>query len=171
MGGLKKIDYFLEKIEEIAIAVALGIASLLNVFQVGARYLFNISFNTFDEISVYLMITVVFIGVVRADALRENISVDILHSFLSKTTAGMLYRISDGLLCAIAFSLAYFTADSVIFSKMIGETSVSSLGVMIWPIMTVMPISFCIVGIRSGLRSFEILDSHKAEQLGTGARI
>ena len=53
MGGLKKIDYFLEKIEEIAIAVALGIASLLNVFQVGARYLFNISFNTFDEISVY----------------------------------------------------------------------------------------------------------------------
>lgn len=171
MEGLKKIDCLLGRIEEIAIALALGVASLLSVFQVGARYLFNLSFNTFDEISVYLMISVIFIGLVRADALRENISVDILHSLLSKSTARKLFRISDGLLCVIAFSLTYFTADSVMFSKMIGETSVSSLGVMIWPIMAVMPISFCIVGIRAGLRSLEILNIHKGEQLETGARI
>ena len=171
MGGLKKIDYFLGKIEEIAIAIALGIASLLNVFQVGSRYLFNVSFNTFDEISVYLMISVVFIGVVRADALKRNISNRYSHSFLSKNhSKNALWNFRRLTMC-YRFSLAYFTADSVIFSKMIGETSVSSLGVMIWPIMAVMPISFSIVGIRSGLRSLEILDIHKAEQLGTGARI
>lgn len=171
MDGFKKIDYFLARIEEIIIAFALGAASLLNVFQVGARYLFNVSFNTFDEISIYLMIVVVFMGIVRADALGQNVSVDIVHSIVAKKAAEKLKRISDTLLCVISFSLAYFTANSVIFSKIIGETSISSLGIEIWPVMAVIPASFCLIGTRAGLRSFGIGYAHKNHQLETGAHI
>ena len=149
---LKTLDRLLCKIETITIVLALGVASTLNVCQVIARYFFNISFNTFDETSVYLMISLVFIGMARADNLNQNISVDIIHSILSESSAKKLRRISDGLLCAIAFLLAYFTFYSLIFSRMIGETSVSSLGIQIWPIMAVIPVSFFVVGMRAGFR-------------------
>ena len=171
MKVLKKISRLLGRIEVIAIGLALGIASLLNVIQVVARYFFNVSFNTFDEISVYLMISVVFIGMARADSLNQNISVDIVLSILGAGAAKKLRRISDGLLCIIAFSLAYFTFDSVIFSKMIGESSVSSLGMAIWPIMAVIPTSFFVVGIRAGLRSFEIYHEYQDEQREAGANM
>ena len=171
MVALKKFDQFLGKFEVIAIGLALGIASLLNVIQVVARYFFNVSFNTFDEISVYLMISVVFIGMARADSLKQNISVDIAHSILGKRTARKLHRVSDALLCVIAFLLMYFTFDSVLFSKMIGESSVSSLGIAIWPIMAVMPASFLLVGIRAGLRSFGISNDYQDERPEAGAHI
>ena len=96
-----------------------------------------------------MVIAMVFIGTSRADAFRQNISIDIIHTLLSKEKALTLWKISDFFLLTISFLMGIFSTKSVLFSYSINETSVSSLGVIIWPIMAVIPVSFFLVSVRS----------------------
>ena len=157
MNTLCFLDKCLAKLEIAAVVIFLATAAILNFVQVVARYVFDLSFNTLEEISVYFIIALVFIGLIRADRNRQNISIDILHNYLSPSVAKVLWRIADCLLCITALSLAYYTSQSVIFSYMIGETSVSSLGFPIWLVMIVMPPCFLIIGIRAALRILGIV--------------
>ena len=152
MNTLCFLDKCLAKFEIAAVVILLATAAVLNFIQVVARYFLNLSFNALEEISVYFIIALVFVGLMRADRNRQNISIDIIHNYLSPSAANILWTIADGFLCITALSLAYFTSQSVIFSHMIGETSVSSLGFPIWLVMVVMPPCFLIIGIRAALR-------------------
>lgn len=139
--------------EGFLIFILLSAAAVLNFSQVPARYLFGLSFSSAEEISVFLMLWMVFVGMARADRLGQNISIDIVHNFLSEKPRQMLWRISDVLLTGIAFVIAWHAADAVAFSHMLGERSVSKLAAPIWLPMTIIPVTFAVVGVRAMLRA------------------
>ena len=116
MDTLCFLDKCLAKFEIAAVVILLATAAVLNFIQVVARYFLNLSFNALEEISVYFIIALVFVGLMRADRNRQNISIDIIHNYLSPSAANILWTIADGFLCITALSLAYFTSQSVIFS-------------------------------------------------------
>lgn len=156
---IQAIDRIVGYIEVAVIVLCLGSAAALSVFQVASRYFFNTSISSLEEIAVYCVVVSIFLGMSRADRFRQNVTVDILHNALPERSADLLWRISDIILCGVAFALAYYTAAAVQFSHMIGEKSVSSLGAPIWPIMVVIPVAFTLVGLRAGARAMGLLNA------------
>jgi TRAP-type C4-dicarboxylate transport system permease small subunit len=156
---LTVFEQWLSRVEAVAIASLLSVAAALHCSQVFSRYMFSKSFSSIDEISIYMVIAMVFLGTSRADALRQNISIDIVHNLLSEEKALTLWKISDFFLLIVSFMMGVFSTKSVLFSLSINETSVSSLGVVIWPIMAVIPMSFFLVSLRSLGRLTGIIDT------------
>ena len=151
-------EQWLSRVEAVAIASLLSTAAALHCSQVFSRYVFSKSFSSIDEISIYMVIAMVFLGTSRADAFRQNISIDIIHTLLSNEKALTLWKISDFFLLTISFFMGVFSTKSVLFSYSINETSVSSLGVIIWPIMAIIPVSFFLVSLRSLGRLTGVID-------------
>ena len=151
-AAVDMIDRGFAALEGFLIVALLSFAAILNFSQVPARYLFGLSFSSAEEVSVFCMLWAVFIGMARAERLGQNISIDILHNFLSEERRRVLWRFSDFLLAVIAFFLAWHAIEAVAFSHMIGERSVSKLGAPIWVVMLVIPATFFMVGARAALR-------------------
>jgi C4-dicarboxylate transporter DctQ subunit len=159
------LDRALAGLEFGLIVLLLGFAAILNVSQVAARYFLNLSISSFEEISVYLIIWMVFVGASHAERLGQNISLDLAHEYLPETARRMLWRIADGALAILALVLAYSAFDAVAFSKMLGETSVSRLSAPIWIIMAVMPASFVVIALRAGGRTLSGRDLTRGDAL------
>jgi len=146
---VNSVDHVLGIFESTLIVALLGVAVMLNFAQITARYVFGFSASSLEEISVYLVMWMVFVGVVHADRLGQNIALDIVYNYASDTAKKNMWRFCDGLLAITAFALAIYGLESVMFSHMIGETSVSKLSAPIWLIMSVIPVSFALIGLRA----------------------
>lgn len=147
-----QIDHALGMAEAGLIVMLLSAAAILNFSQVAARYVFGVSASSLEEISVYLIMWMVFVGMVHADRLERNIALDLVHSYIPEKAGDTLWRIADAMLAVTAAILAYFAIDAVMFSQMLGEESVSRLSAPIWIIMLVMPFCFAIVCVRAAVR-------------------
>ena len=149
---IERVDRVLSGLETALIVVLLALAALLNFAQVGGRYLLGLSVSEFEEISVYLIIWMVFVGMGRADRLGQSIALDILYAAVGERTRLWLGRARDVLQIVFALLMTAVTAESVLFSWTIGETSVSKLAAPIWLVMAIMPPAFLLLAFRTALR-------------------
>lgn len=150
---IDSFDHALGFLESVLIVGLLSVAVILNFAQITARYVFGFSASSLEEISVYLIVWMVFVGVVHADRLSQNISLDIVYNYVTDGAKRTLWRFCDALLAVTAFALAAYGLEAVAFSHMIGETSVSKLSAPIWVIMVVIPVSFALIGLRAAVRA------------------
>jgi TRAP-type C4-dicarboxylate transport system permease small subunit len=147
-----RIDATLARAETGLIFALLALAAVLNFAQVAGRYMFGLSISAFEEISVYLVIWMIFVGVTRADRLGQNIALDIAYNFVTWPTALRLSRLREVLQLVFALLMTAISAWSVLFSWQIGETSVSRLAAPVWIVMAIMPPAFLIIAVRSAVR-------------------
>lgn len=152
-AAVVSLDRGLAFAELTLIATFITLAAVLNFAPVVARYVLNLSASKLEEISVYLVVWVIFIGAAHADRIGQHISLDLVYSVISDRWRKRLWRVADFLLALTAFVLAYRSFEAVMFSKMIGETSVSTLAAPIWIIMSVMPAAFLMIAVRSLVRT------------------
>jgi hypothetical protein len=59
---LTVFEQWLSRVEAVAIASLLSVAAALHCSQVFSRYVFSKSFSSIDEISIYMVIAMVFLG-------------------------------------------------------------------------------------------------------------
>lgn len=149
-----QIDHALGMAEASLIVLLLAGAAVLNFSQVAARYVFGFSASSLEEISVYLIVWMVFVGMAHADRLERNISLDIVHSCLPDRATDRLWRVADILIATTSGLLAWYAIQAVQFSHMIGEESVSRLSAPIWIVMLVIPVCFAIVACRAMARAY-----------------
>lgn len=149
-----RIDLALSWVESALMFLLLGVSAVFNFIQVVGRYLFGASFSSLQEVSVYLIVWMVFVGIVHADRYGRAISLDLLYNYMSPTGQKLLWRICDALLALTALALCYSAYESTVFSRMIGEISVSRLAAPIWLVMIILPISFLALAIRAAIRAF-----------------
>lgn len=147
------LGHVVATLETIALFLTLGVAAFISFVLIAARNLINVSYNSLEEIAVYLVLWMVFIGMAAADRTRSNIRIDILMHVLPERYARILQRIADALTSLLALILAYYALDAVLFSYSINERAVSSLEVKIWWLMVVMPAAFLLVAIRAAIRT------------------
>ena len=146
---LVKLDQRLAAIETSIIAISLITGAALNFLLVFGRFVLNLSLSSFEEISIYSIIWMTFVGTVLADRNNNHISIDILQQALNKKWRLRIESIIQLVLAILAFSLTFYSFKETIFSFAIGETAVSTLETPIWLVMIIMPISFFLVGIRN----------------------
>ncbi|MDJ0951104.1 MAG: TRAP transporter small permease [Alphaproteobacteria bacterium] len=150
---IRRLDGVLSRVETALVSGCLGFAALTAFGLIAGRNLLNRSYNALEEISVYLIIWMVFAGMMLADRARQHISIDIVHYIIPAHWQGPLQRIADGFQALVCLGLAWFSLDAVRFSWRIGERSVSTLEQPIWVLMSIMPLAFLVVGLRSLARS------------------
>lgn len=161
----RRLDDLMRLIETAVVSFCLGISALMAFALIAGRNLLDRSYNALEEISVYLLIWMVFAGMAVADRARQHISIDLVYHLIPRFWQDALQRTADALQGLVSMALAWYCLDAVLFSWRIGERSVSSLEQPIWVLMVIMPVTFLVVGIRSFARVF-FLDGRDARQPG-----
>ena len=160
------MERLLARIETLMLALTLALAAGLTLLTIVGRNFLGIGFGGLEELSVYLLIWMVFTGMAQADRLGAHIAIDVAPHLLGPGPSRMLARLVDGLQGALALVLAWIALDATMFSWMLGEISVQSLQAPIWIVMAVMPPAFLVVGVRSLARTVSATSPRRRQTEG-----
>ena len=128
------IDRILDRsarVLEMALALCFVAAVLLNFGNVVGRYLFGISLLGSDEVQIFIMVGMTFLGAAVVTRRNQHLRMDVLVRFLPKWFQLLLRVLEQLLLIALAglvVSQSYFYASRMM---MIGRTS-DMAGVPMW---------------------------------------
>jgi TRAP-type C4-dicarboxylate transport system permease small subunit len=126
----KALDW-IARIIELALAFAFIIAVLLNFTNVVGRYLFGRSLLGSDEVQVFIMVAMTFLGAVVVTRRNEHLRMDVLVRFMPSAVR-VLLRIAEQLLLILlagfVLSQSYFYATQMF---RIGRAS-DMAGVPMW---------------------------------------
>jgi TRAP-type C4-dicarboxylate transport system permease small subunit len=106
----KALDW-LARVIELALAFAFIVAVLLNFTNVVGRYLFGLSLLGSDEVQVFIMVAMTFLGAVVVTRRNEHLRMDVLVRFMPAAVR-VLLRIAEQLLLILlagfVLSQSYF---------------------------------------------------------------
>jgi TRAP-type C4-dicarboxylate transport system permease small subunit len=135
----KALDW-LARVIELALALAFIMAVLLNFGNVVGRYLFGVSFLASDEVQVFVMVAMTFLGAVVVTRRNLHLRMDVLVQFMP-AAARLTLRIAEQILllvlAAFVVSQSYFYAAQML---RIGRRS-DMAGMPMW-----IPHGFLVVG-------------------------
>ena len=121
----------LARVIEVVLALAFIIAVLLNFTNVVGRYLFGLSLLESDEVQVFIMVAMTFLGAAVVTQRNMHLRMDVLVRFFPPFVR-LLLRILEQLvligLAGFVLSQSYFYARQML---MIGRTS-DMAGVPMW---------------------------------------
>lgn len=149
------LDRAISRVDLVMVGSCLIAAVLLNVGLVVSRLLFSYSANATEELSVYAIIWMVFLGMVVSDRMGHHIEVDILYHLVSARWRAVLRRVADTLQAVACLALAFLTMRTVLFTYRIGEISLSTLQAPVWLLMAVMPPCFLVLAVRGLARAID----------------
>lgn len=155
---LARVDRALSRVDSFLVGACLLLAVTLNVALVIGRFAFNYSANAMEELSVYAVIWMVFLGTLVSDRQGSHINIDILYHFVGPRTKELLRRLANLLQGVVCLTLAFLTLKTVTFTFDIGEVSLSTLRIPVWLLMMVMPPTFLMLAIRGFARAFGVAD-------------
>ena len=128
------IDKTLDRIArfiELTLALAFIAAVLLNFGNVVGRYLFGVSLLGSDEVQIFIMVGMTFLGAAVVTRRNQHLRMDVLVQFMPATVRFLL-RLAEQLLLAVlagfVLSQSYFYASQML---RIGRTS-DMAGVPMW---------------------------------------
>ena len=143
MLGISVIDKVLDRLArviELALALAFIMAVLLNFGNVVGRYLFGLSLLASDEVQVFVMVAMTFLGAVVVTRRNLHLRMDVLVRFMPPAVR-LALRIAEQILllvlAAFVVSQSYFYAAQML---RIGRRS-DMAGVPMW-----IPHCFLVVG-------------------------
>ena len=133
-GNRSVIDKAFDRIAraiELALAVAFILAVVLNFTNVVGRYLFGVSFLASDEVQVFVMVGMTFLGAAVVTRRHEHLRMDVLVQFMPSPVR-LVLRIAEQILLIVlagfVLSQSYFYATQM---WRIGRTS-DMAGVPMW---------------------------------------
>ena len=141
----------LAAVTERMLAVAFVFAVALNFVNVIERYVFNATMVGADEIEIYVMIWVTFLGAAIVSWRRQHLRMDVLSRMLP-TAAQKLLRAAELLLTAAIG--AFMLVNSLDYTERmyaLGRTS-DTAGVPLWTIHAAVPLGFALMAAISAWR-------------------
>src|SRR3954471_18394236 len=102
---------------ELVLAFAFIIAVMLNFTNVVGRYLFGISLLGSDEVQVFIMVAMTFLGAAVVTRRNQHLRMDVLVKFMPETVR-LVLRIAEQvlllLLAGFVLSQSYFYASQML---------------------------------------------------------
>jgi TRAP-type C4-dicarboxylate transport system permease small subunit len=162
--GLRRIDAFLAKAEEILIVIVLTAMLLLAVLQVLLRNLWDFGLPWVDIFLRHLVLWLGIMGASLATRMNRHIRIEVLPRLLP---ARHQRRLERGVLlfAAVVSTLLGVTAVDVVRQEQ-AAGSMAFGSVPTWTLQLVLPIGFAIVAFRFGLQT--ILPREPAGGIGGG---
>ena len=141
---------------ELTLAFAFILAVLLNFTNVVGRYLFGMSLLGSDEVQVFIMVGVTFLGAAVVTRRNQHLRMDVLVQFMPEPLRIALRAAEQLLLIAIAgfvVSQSYFYASQML---RIGRTS-DMAGVPMWIPHGAVALGFALILIVTAWRLVSII--------------
>ena len=120
--ALERLAWLVERL----LAIALLIAVLLNVVNVVSRYVFGEAITSADELQIYLMVALAFLGALVASARRSHLRMDVLVRYFPATLARALV-VAEGVLTVVLCAFAAWVSGQYVM-KMYQLGSISENG-------------------------------------------
>lgn len=143
-------------LEEAAGAAALALIVLITFANVVVRYLTDESFAFTEEISVFLMVVLAFVGAAAAFAKNTHIRVTYFVDRLAPAAARRIELAVLATAIALFAAIAWFGARLVLDDYTFGTTS-PGIGVPQWLYSVWLPVLAAVVVLRIGGRVLRIL--------------
>lgn len=144
------------RVIELVLALAFILAVLLNFSNVVGRYLFGISLLGSDEVQVFIMVGMTFLGAVVVTRRNHHLRMDVLVQFMPLPVRAALRIVEQLLLAALAcfvLTQSYFYARQMF---RIGRTS-DMAGVPMWIPHGTVALGFALIFIIAIWRAVAIL--------------
>ena len=147
---------------ELALAVAFIMAVVLNFTNVVGRYLFGVSFLASDEVQVFVMVGMTFLGAAVVTRRHEHLRMDVLVQFMpGRVRLGL--RIAEQILLIVlasfVLSQSYFYATQM---WRIGRTS-DMAGVPMWIPHGSVALGFVLILLIAVWRLITVITRHTDE--------
>ena len=152
----------LARVIEVVLALAFIIAVLLNFTNVVGRYLFGLSLLGSDEVQVFIMVAMTFLGAVVVTRRNTHLRMDVLVRFMPEPMRLVLRIAEQVLLIALAgfvLSQSYFYASQML---RIGRTS-DMAGVPMWIPHGTVALGFALILLLACWRLVGVLTRREIE--------
>ncbi len=146
-----------------AVGISGGVA--LAFVNVVARYAFDSSLTWASELTIYIFLWSTFFGAAYCFKQDAHISVTLLLEKFDPNTAKILMIASHLITFTFLFAVAYFGVEYVIFVAELEEMSID-LGIPMWIVFLVIPISFFFAAYRVGEKIVEIIKTPADKVVG-----
>jgi C4-dicarboxylate transporter DctQ subunit len=166
VGWWSRVDHALGRAEWAFIGAALAFTSVLLFANVILRYVFLAPINWAEELTLYLMVWIVFVGGSVAVRTRGHIAIDLLPLVLSPASRRRL-AIAVAF-AALAFFAVFFwySGEHVLRVRSIGQ-STPVMGAPMWLAYLAMPVGSSLMG----LRTVQFLYRMRRERVPEGAHV
>jgi len=147
-GWWLRVDHALGRAEWVFIGAALAFTSALLFANVVLRYVFLAPINWAEELTLYLMVWIVFIGGSVAVRTRGHIAIDLLPLVLAPANRR---RLAIGVaLAALAFFAVFFWygGQHVLRVRSSGQTT-PVMGAPMWLTYLALPVGSLLMGLRT----------------------
>lgn len=147
---IAKFDKALYRLESTVMVAMMAVAILLTVVQVAMRYVFNAPLYWAEEVVLFAIIAMSFMGVSFGVTQASHISVDVLRAFLPRRFVKPLTLISLGL--GVVFGLVLVRLGAQLTLTTFGRGQLSSgLRIPMAAIYAVIPFAGCATVFRYAL--------------------
>jgi len=147
-GLLEAADRLLSSAETIFVGAALIFTSVLLFINVGLRYLFLWPLQWAEELTLYLMVWIVFIGGSIIVRTRGHIAVDVVPNFISGRANRRLKLAVTMVSFAFFVCLLYYSAQHTLRIRSSGQVMPAMQRPM-WLAYLAMPVGSLLMGIRT----------------------
>lgn len=142
------MDWFTLRLASLS-AIATLVIVLLIVADLVARNFLNSTIPGAAEISISLLVLMIYGGIAGAQAAKGHFNVTVLHHVVSPRARWCLAGLSLLLLAAIAAVLAYLTWSSAMTSLARREASWGIVTIPIWPARIAVTVGFSLLGLQA----------------------
>ncbi|GED47138.1 putative TRAP transporter small permease protein [Vreelandella aquamarina] len=101
------LNKLIDRLEKVAMVAFMSIATIITTFQVVYRYGFNSSLSWAEEVVIYSIVCMSFVGASMGVRHGVHISVDVLNAFAPPAVNRWLHILTAVLGIAFAIALAY----------------------------------------------------------------
>ncbi|MCX7743854.1 MAG: TRAP transporter small permease [Flavobacteriales bacterium] len=161
-----KLNGWFERLEKV-ISVVIILSIVLVVFAgTVSRYAFNLPLYGVDRLGTYLMIWLGFIGFQIATSKIRHIEVEFVKSKVSIRTKCMMNMFINFIAAIVIFIFALLSYKYTILSMEFNDKD-PVLGIPMWWVIMIIPISFVISSVRFLFTIFLWLDVLQGKRLET----
>ena len=151
------------RVIEVALALAFIVAVLLNFANVVGRYLLGISLIGSDEVQVFIMVAMTFLGAAVVTRRNQHLRMDVLVQFMPGAVR-LALRIAEQVLLVVlasfVISQSYFYASQML---RIGRTS-DMAGVPMWIPHGSVALGFALILLIAGWRLVTVMTGRSEER-------
>lgn len=145
---MKKIDKTISSIENVLTAVCFALMSIITILGVFFRYVMRSPLIWSEELSRYLMIWGVFIGISVVTRKKAQLGIDIFVAMAPKRIRRILGLISSMLLVVMYVILFFLSANFVLVAASTGQLT-PILRVPFYWVYLAMPVGFFLSSVRA----------------------
>lgn len=160
---MKQLRTILDKLMRLFCVTAFSVMTLLTVWQVLTRYLFNNPSTWSEELASYIFAWVTILGAAYVFGKREHMAIPVLVDRFSEKTQQKLALLSE--VVVLIFALVIMIYGGISISSLgMGQLS-SSLGVPMGYFYMVIPISGLFIAIYNILNIYDLTHQKNQENV------